>query len=45
MMGNRKFLELLMTDDVLGGGQSVTEAADVVCMRDFMQVITHHIIT
>ncbi|XP_048093736.1 uncharacterized protein CXorf58 homolog isoform X2 [Alosa alosa] len=41
IMGNRKFLDLLVTDELLHLGQRVADAADVVCMRDFMQYSSH----
>ncbi|XP_031427206.1 putative uncharacterized protein CXorf58 homolog [Clupea harengus] len=41
IMGNRKFLDLLVTDELQRRGRSVAEAAHVVCMRDFMQYSSH----
>ncbi|XP_062391705.1 uncharacterized protein CXorf58 homolog isoform X2 [Sardina pilchardus] len=41
IMGNRKFLDLLVTDELLHHGRCVADAADVVCMRDFMQYSSH----
>ncbi|XP_063058771.1 uncharacterized protein CXorf58 homolog isoform X2 [Engraulis encrasicolus] len=42
IMGNRKFLSLLLSDEEQRGrGQIVADASDVVCMRDYMQYSSH----
>ncbi|KAL2094442.1 hypothetical protein ACEWY4_009161 [Coilia grayii] len=41
IMGKRKFLAQLVMDEQQRRGQSVADASDVVCMRDFMQYSSH----
>lgn len=38
MMGNRKFMDLMMEDEIHWQGRTISHPADVTCVRDYMQV-------
>uniref|UniRef100_A0A3B4E769 Uncharacterized protein n=1 Tax=Pygocentrus nattereri TaxID=42514 RepID=A0A3B4E769_PYGNA len=41
VMGNRRFMELLMEDEVQWHGREISDPIDITCMRDYVQVRTH----
>ncbi|XP_017315724.1 uncharacterized protein CXorf58 homolog isoform X2 [Ictalurus punctatus] len=41
MMGNRKFMDLMMEDEMHWQGRTISHPADVTCMRDYMQYSSH----
>lgn len=38
MMGARTFMDLVSVDEIYRQSGAITEAQDVICMRDFIQV-------
>ncbi|XP_058239663.1 uncharacterized protein CXorf58 homolog isoform X2 [Hemibagrus wyckioides] len=41
MMGNRKFMDLIMEDEIHWQGRTVSQPADVSCIRDYIQYSSH----
>ncbi|KAI4890039.1 hypothetical protein NFI96_023773 [Prochilodus magdalenae] len=41
MMGNRRFMDLLMEDEVQWHGREISDPTDVTCMRDYIQYSSH----
>ncbi|KAB5522210.1 hypothetical protein PHYPO_G00157020 [Pangasianodon hypophthalmus] len=41
MMGNRKFMDLMMEDELHWQGHTIARPADVTCIRDYMQYSSH----
>ncbi|KAJ7996731.1 hypothetical protein DPEC_G00240070 [Dallia pectoralis] len=41
MMGNRKFMNYIIADEIQRQGRVVADTCDVTCMRDFMQYSSH----
>ncbi|XP_036436210.1 putative uncharacterized protein CXorf58 homolog [Colossoma macropomum] len=41
MMGNRRFMELLMEDEDQWHGREISDPIDITCMRDYVQYSSH----
>ncbi|XP_017540557.1 putative uncharacterized protein CXorf58 homolog isoform X1 [Pygocentrus nattereri] len=41
VMGNRRFMELLMEDEVQWHGREISDPIDITCMRDYVQYSSH----